>query len=467
MKQLFRFLLFFGFFISFFSVSFAIENEPGASVRLRQEIWDNVVSLGTARDAQPDRNFFRLRIQLWDNVKFNDNLSAYARIATEPKYYDGPYELPLDNRTNFKNLDQDEVLIDNLYIDIKKPFDIPINFRIGRQDFLGKDMYGEGFLILDGTPGDGSRTFYFNALKATVLIAEGQSVDIVYVSDPKTDQYLPSLHPAYYDSGSAGRTYIEHKKRLTASNERGFWVYGRNKIFEWLNIEPYYIYKKEEEYIGIDEKYINTFGIRTVFKVNDFKLRGEIARQIGKYDDGGKKIRGVGGYAFAGYSFKNSPLTPNIEIGYVYLSGDKTVSNDKDEGFNPLFSRAPQWNELLIYTLIPETSGKGGPIPGYWTNMKALVANLKIYPFKNADIKLSYQHLWADEQIQSSSINSTYQNMFSYNGKNRGDLWAVIGNYKFNKNLDGMLQIEYFEPGDFYKDAKNATFIRWQLQYKL
>ncbi|ACI20178.1 alginate export family protein [Thermodesulfovibrio yellowstonii] len=467
MKQLFRFLLFFGFFISFFSVSFATENEPGASVRLRQEIWDNVVSLGTARDAQPDRNFFRLRIQLWDNVKFNDNLSAYARIATEPKYYDGPYELPLDNRTNFKNLDQDEVLIDNLYIDIKKPFDIPINFRIGRQDFLGKDMYGEGFLILDGTPGDGSRTFYFNALKATVLIAEGQSVDIVYVSDPKTDQYLSSLHPAYYDSGTAGRTYIEHKKRLTASNERGFWVYGRNKIFEWLNIEPYYIYKKEEEYIEIDEKYINTFGIRTVFKVNDFTLRGEIARQIGKYDDGGKKIRGVGGYAFAGYGFKNSPLTPNVEVGYVYLSGDKTVSNDKDEGFNPLFSRAPQWNELLIYTLIPETSGKGGPIPGYWTNMKALVANLKIYPFKNADIKLSYQHLWADEQIQSSSINSTYQNMFSYNGKNRGDLWAVIGNYKFNKNLDGMLQIEYFEPGDFYKDAKNATFIRWQLQYKL
>lgn len=106
------------------------------------------------------------------------------------------------------------MLIDNLYIDIKKPFDIPINFRIGRQDFLGKDMYGEGFLILDGTPGDGSRTFYFNALKATVLIAEGQSVDIVYVSDPKTDQYLPSLHPAYYDSGSAGRTYIEHKKGL-------------------------------------------------------------------------------------------------------------------------------------------------------------------------------------------------------------------------------------------------------------
>lgn len=466
MKQLLRFLLFFGFLISFFSTSFAIENEPGASVRLRQEIWDNVVSLGTARDAQPDRNFFRLRIQLWDNVKFNDNLRAYVRLATEPKYYTGPYRLTLDKGTNRERFDQDEVLIDNLYIDIKKPFDIPVNIRLGRQDFLGKDMYGEGFLIFDGTPGDGSRTFYFNALKATVLIAEGHSVDLVYVSDPKTDQYLPSLHPAYYDRDDAGRSYIEHKKRLTASNERGFWIYGRNKIFEWLNIEPYYIYKKEEEYIGIDEKYINTLGLRTVLKVNDFTLRGEIAHQTGKYDVSGKKIRGVGGYAFAGYSFKNCPLTPNVEIGYVYLSGDKTTSNDKDEGFNPLFSRAPQWNELLIYTLIPETSGKGGPIPGYWTNMKALVANLKIYLLKNADIKLSYQHLWADEKTYITS--GTYKDMFSNNGKNRGDLWAVIGNYKFNKNLDGMLQIEYFEPGNFYSDkAKEATFIRWQLQYKL
>lgn len=97
MKQLWRFLLSLTFLFSFFSLSFAIENEPGASLRLRQEIWDNVVSLGTARDAQPDRNFFRLRIQLWDNVKFNDNLRFYLRLATEPKYYTGPFRLTLDD----------------------------------------------------------------------------------------------------------------------------------------------------------------------------------------------------------------------------------------------------------------------------------------------------------------------------------------------------------------------------------
>ncbi|MCX8034552.1 MAG: alginate export family protein [Thermodesulfovibrio sp.] len=453
------------FLLNFSAICYAIENDIGAAFRLRQEIWDNVVSLGVAQSAQPDRNFFRLRIQLWDNVKFNENLSAYVRLATEPKYFSGPYELPLDKRTNFKNFDQDEVVIDNLYVDIKKPFNIPLTFRIGRQDFLGKDMYGEGFLIIDGTPGDGSRTFYFNALKATILIADGHSVDLVYVSNPKTDQYLPSLYPAYYDSDTAGRAYINHKKRLAASNERGFWIYGRHKIIDWLNIEPYYIYKKEKEYIGIPESYINTFGLRAVFKISDFSMRGELAKQTGKYELSGNRISGLGGYAFAGYNFKNCPLKPNLEIGYIYLSGDKTDTN-KNEGFNPLFSRAPQWNELLIYTLIPETGGKGGPIPGYWTNIKALITRLRLTPMKDLGITLSYQRFWADEKTNITA--GTYRDMFSNNGKNRGDLWAIIGNYKFNKNLDGMLQIEYFDPGNFYSDkTKSAAFIRWQLQYRL
>ncbi|WP_297213713.1 MULTISPECIES: alginate export family protein [Thermodesulfovibrio] len=469
-RRILRGVLIFLVLLSFSSEIYAIENEVGASFRLRQEIWDNVVSLGTARDAQPDRNFFRFRVQLWDNLKFNNNLGAYLRITTEPKYFSGPYRLPLDYNgkefTNRKRFDQDEIVIDNLYIDIKKPFDLPLNFRFGRQDFLGKDMYGEGFLILDGTPGDGSRTFYFNALKASVLIAEGHSVDIVYVSDPKTDQYLPSIHPAYYDREDRGRLYIDHKKRLTASNERGFWIYGRHKIVEWLNLEPYYIYKKEKEYIGIAEKYINTFGMRAVFKISDFSLRGELAKQTGKDETNDKKIRGLGGYIFAGYDFKNCPLTPTLEAGYVYLSGDNQETKNKDEGFNPLFSRAPQWNELLIYTLVPETSGNGGPIPGYWTNIKAIVTKLKLNPLKDFGITLSYQHFWADERTNITK--GTYKDMFSNNGKNRGDLWAIIGNYKFNKNLDGMLQIEYFEPGNFYSDkTKSAAFIRWQLQYRL
>ena len=68
--------------------------------------------------------------------------------------------------------------------------------RIGRQDFLGPDMYGEGFLLMDGSPADGSRTFYFNAAKLRWKINEKNSLDFVYIDDPRTDVFLPSIHPS-------------------------------------------------------------------------------------------------------------------------------------------------------------------------------------------------------------------------------------------------------------------------------
>ncbi len=137
-------------------------------------------------------------------MKFNDTFSAYIRLTTEPKYNNGPYQLTLDRGTNRKRFDQDEVVIDNLYVDINKPFDLPVSLRIGRQDFLGPEFYGEGFLIYDGTPGDGTRTFYFNAVRARIFIAKGHSVDVVYMSLPTADIYLPSIHPAYYDKHPRG-----------------------------------------------------------------------------------------------------------------------------------------------------------------------------------------------------------------------------------------------------------------------
>src|ERR1035437_3099991 len=63
----------------------------GASLRLRQEVWTNVVSLGTDNTRQKDRNFFRLRASLWGGVDVGKYFDAYARITTEPKYYLGPY----------------------------------------------------------------------------------------------------------------------------------------------------------------------------------------------------------------------------------------------------------------------------------------------------------------------------------------------------------------------------------------
>jgi hypothetical protein len=57
--------------------------------------------------------------------------------------------------------------------------------------------------------------------------------------------------------------------------------------------------------------------------------------------------------------------------------------------------------------------------------------------------------------------------MFSNGGTDRGHLPTAILSHKFSKNVDGMLQLEYFIPGNFYSSKDNATFLRWQLNLKL
>lgn len=467
---------------SVLSIAQAVTHEPGATVRLRYEVADNFLFLGTNRHFWDDTAHIRLRLQVWDKIKFNDNLSFYLRGATEPRYYAAAtHRVSLDEDNNLKRLDQDELFVDNIYVDIKKIFNLPLNLRIGRQDFLGKDMYGEGFIIFDGTPGDGSRSFYFNAAKLQWNISEKDSIDFVYVSNPVTDTYLPVIHPSIYDFHiSDFQLYIDHKKRLTASDEKGFWIYGRIKPSENIILEPYYVYKHEDGWSRAlfyppwdrtPDLNFHTIGIRAVFKWGEWSLKGEIAKQLGEYSNG-KDLSALGGYIFLAKSFSNVSLSPKVEIGCVYLSGDDPATQ-KDEGWNPVFSKAGLWNELFSYIVLSETIHRGGPLPGYWSNLESVITKLYLNPLKNLNISLSYQHLWADKrtninEITKPPLKRLIGPMFTDKGKDRGDMFTFLTTYKFTKNLDGLFQLEYFIPGSFYaSEAKNAAFIRWQLLYKL
>jgi hypothetical protein len=75
------------------AVAFGFEQKPGFDVRFRYENWDNLITLGTngASNSFKDRSFFRLRVMLWDEVKFSNQTSLMVRLNTEPKYQMGPY----------------------------------------------------------------------------------------------------------------------------------------------------------------------------------------------------------------------------------------------------------------------------------------------------------------------------------------------------------------------------------------
>ncbi len=447
----------------------------GASLRLRQEIWDNVIDLGLTK---PDRNFFRMRVSAWGKLDLGQNFDFYSRITTEPKYFLGPFHPGIieSGSTHNQYLDTDEVIIDNLYFSGKKLLNSKLDARIGRQDFLASgDMYGEGFLIMDGTPGDGSRTFYFNAAKVRLNITPDNSVDFVYINDPETDIFLPSVHPAISQADPAA--YINNKKLLNTSDEQAFMIYSRNKLSQYFTFDPYYIRKQERAFqaAGVPgapfnpDLTLHTFGGRATFQYDGWRAKAEIARQVGHYDtiptgQTGDKRTGLGGYIFGGYKFEKTPGKPEFDLGVVYLSGDNPNDTSKRTAWDPLFSRNPYWNELYIYTLINETLRKySGPVPGYWTNMVIYMIKGKVNLAEKTSLTMTYQYLTAPDS--STGLSSTE---FTNQGKVRGHLPTAILNHTFSKNLDGMLQLEYFIPGSFYNaNTENALFFRWQLNFKI
>ena len=472
----------------------------GASERIREEIWDNLIDLATNPHGSDDknsfneRNFFRFRTSLWGSVYYKENqdnsLGLYVRLTNEAKEYLGSdhYRLAenlspfytVTSETHFAHFESDEIIFDNLYVDYKKILGGPLDIRIGRQELT----YGEGFLVSEGTPGDGSRTFYFNAAKATVNITPNNSVDLVYISDPKTDIYLPSVHSSVNSNAAYG--YVDNKRILNTSDEQGVVLYSKNKI-DNFNIEPYYIYKTEAGFTAFNyvspqaltsqtpRLNLNTFGARLLYDDSVWKAGAEYAHESGKYANGGVYPNGLdrtgnGGYVFAGYNFKDTPLKPYAELRYVYLSGQNSNNSGKDGSWDPLFSRQPYWNELYIYTLIPATLKYSNGIPGYWTNLNIYKATLKLNFTDSANLTLSYQYLTAPDPNISNSLIAP--NLFSNNGgKDIGQLPTVLAYYKFNKNIDAFVQWEYLIPGNFYTSgangAKDGSFFRWQLQFKL
>lgn len=470
----------------------------GASERVREEIWNNVIDLHTLPHTDPggipaynsfkERDFFRFRTSLWGSVNYNENqnnsLGLYVRVTNEAKEYLGSdnYRLPQNmdkgnsviSSSDMVHFEQDEIFFDNLYTDYKKIFGGPVDLRLGRQEL----NYGEGFLVSEGTPGDGSRSFYFNALKATVNITPNNSVDLVYIDDTKTEQFLPEVHGSVNSNWAYG--YFDHKRILNTSNEQGLVLYSKNKIGNF-NVEPYYIYKTEASFSesepggvlpgNIPRLNLNTLGARFVYDDSTWKAGAEFAHEFGKYDKGGLYPGGLdrtgnGGYAFVGYDFKNTPLKPYAELRYVYLSGNNNNNPSRDGSWDPLFSRQPYWNELFIYTLILETLKYSNGVPGYWTDLEIYKASVKLNFTNDFNATLSYQYLVAPQTTNLTGPGLT--GMFSNSGTVIGSLPTSLLYYKFNKNIDGFVQWEYLLPGNFYTtQAKDASFFRWQLQFKI
>jgi len=429
----------------------------GGAERIRHEFWKNWKDMNN--DNLDNRNFFRIKTSLWGQVDEGKDLTLYAKLSNEFRahtYFGGASGSFPDKFAAKKgyHFNINEVVFDNLYADIRNFLDLPLDLRLGRQDFLG--MYGEGFLIMDGTPQDGSRTFYFNAAKASWRMDDQNTLDLIYINDPRDEEILPVINRDML----AVAGHPEHDKvpmLLNTTDEEGYVLYWKNKSIKDLPLEAYYIYKTEAVRgggTGYQSKNckLNTIGSFAKYNFAPFVLRGQLAFQFG--DWGSNDREGLGGYIYLDRDFKDSSWSPKASLGYIYLSGDKQGTTTKNEGWDPVFSRLPWVSELYLMSMWSETG-----VIGYWTNLGVVRAELVLKPTKKAKLSLWYNYLMANEK----SAANTY---LSGTSKDRGQMPQARLDYTFNKNVSGYILAEYFIPGDFYKVKDEALFLRTELQIK-
>ena len=417
----------------------------GADLRLRQ-IWIDNVGLD-ADSATGDRTFQRYRGRLWGSYALGDQLKASARLMWEGRHYQDPAR---SNMPTLENWYSGGVLFDQLTIDLKQIGGTPLSLKLGRQDIV----LGNGWLVLDGTPLDGSRTIYLDAARATYTLESlGTTLDLIYIDQSAdTGRFPQSLNGDVEDQ--------------TEQHETGVILYGRNKsLIEGTDLDGYFIYKHNEPNLtprnirvnngapfasGSDSGDIYAAGVRADSKLTpNWSLRAETAYEWGTRND--RDLSAFGLNSRLTYSF-NDPLKNQVHADFEYLSGDDPDNAD-DQAFDPLWGRWPQWSELMIYQWPLETR------VGEATNLKRFNVGWIAQVHPTTQLLVDYHALWADEQ---STRTAAQMVNLSGDGDFRGHLFTAWLKSKFNQHVSGHLVAEYLMPGDYYADNRqnDSFFVR-------
>lgn len=397
----------------------------GYMQRMRIESYDNATKLD--KRAQDGTSYFRNRTCLMFQANPQPLWELTLRLRNEWRYYLVPES---------KGFTLDEIFIDQLYAKVDSIAQQPVTVTVGRQTL----SFGEGFVVMDGSPLDGSRSMYFNAIRFDWVARPNHTITGFYVTQPKQDQYLPIIH--------------EQDKPLAEQSEEAAALHYAGTISK-AKLQGYFIWKHiKQDRERESSAFINCPGIRAKVPLySRFTATAELAGQWGRFNRANH--RAFGGYVYADY-LTGWPIhfPKSFTIGAMYLSGDDPKTN-KHEGWEPMFGRWPKWSESYIFTLKTERA------VAYWSNLASIFVKTSIAIIPEVTFSLDYYYLLAPKV---SDNGPTYP---GGRGHERGDLFIGKLAYEMNKNLSGHLLWESFDPGNFYFDgADSYTWVRMEMMLK-
>ncbi len=410
----------------------------GGDIRLRQVAFDHIPIIadppGVTRGGQ--NHFSRILTRIWGRLDLSEQVTVYSRIVNEWRHY---------GKGSDPNWDwPDEAVVDALYLDVNGLLDGRLDARLGRQDLI----YGTGKLILEGTPKDGSRSLYHDAIRLRLHAPAATTVDLLGIYNQPENQLA---------IGSEKRDLTGKDTAFNDMTESGGGVYLANRHLTGLPFEAYYLYKRESSWIdrhGTNQpgRNVHTVGTRWMPET-EFGLSAniEVARQFGE-TSADVDLKGWMADVVVRQQVDQWPGKPSLGAGVYHISGDK-ADTERDEGWNPLWARWPQYSELYVYAFDAEAAGR-------WSNVTMPYVALRLHPFGDTRLNVMVAQLRAPERTGPGS------------GRERG--WLGTARYDFTlgnrwltdkDRLFGHLLLEVLKPGDYYNVDRTAYFARWELSY--
>ena len=440
----------------------------GADMRIRNEYFNSLLTLNNTAPLH-EQDYFRFRGRLWTSLMPLDGLSLNARLAAEPREWLKPAGYtPYAGDTG---LDWREGIVDNLNVEYKNIGGLPLMIKVGRQDFIpGRDsLAGDGWLISDGTPQDGSWTYFLDAARAAYEIKDlNTKVEVMgLIQCAHDDAWLPTINPQDY--------------LLTDQNEWGAVFQVANTSIKKANLTGYFVYKDDSRINTVptgsraagDNAEIYTLGARVNAMLDDhwgYWIEG--AYQFGRKADpkvqypeataGSLDYRDLAAYGFnsrVSYLFKDK-YNNKLDFSFELLSGDDPSTED-DEMFDSLWGRWPRWSEIGLYSSAPEAR------IGQQANLIRFGPTWTVNPTKPMEFSASYYPLFALEGTATRGVPT----LFAGNagspraGEFRGHFITAVLKYKFSQHMNGHLWSEFLFPGNYYANRDPMSFLRAEIMF--
>ncbi len=434
--------------------------EWGWDFRLRNERFPDALDRNPyTRD--PIREWYRLRSRVFADFKLADDLKLKTRIVNETRLIESPDHYVSSNP--YDEYDHtDEFLFDNFYLEYKSDCSVPIIWRIGRQDMAALPGtsgpngtgFGNGLMIMDGTPNDGSRSFFFDAARATIDLEQwipDSSLDLVYVNNQSY------AHDHFPDIARNNNVRIDYwdSEAFIAYFKNASWVPGNQ-------IDAYYFYKSEDQVLREDwEKSTrggsneNILGLRYTGKLwEGAKYELEGAMQWGNKE--GHELRAFACQEAIEQSYADCLYKPKARLFHIMLSGDDP-DTDTVESWEQFYGRWPSWGETIGYM--------GGPEDGvyYFTNMHIVGCQLDMVPRENWVLTGVMQGIFADENTYAGKQG------FSDTGLYRGLNPQAKLAWNPTKYLSFHVLYEWWISGnymDYPADEGDYSFFRTEMMVK-